>query len=241
MLDDRAQTLTGNIEIEYVNHSPDALSEIWLHLWGNAFKNRRTAFTQQKLKHSDGRFYFASDSMLGFYKKLDFQVNGEKASWKFDPRNPDIAVVTLAQPLAAGARLTLSSPFELHIPASFSRLGHVGESYQITQWYPKPAVYDQRGWHAMPYLDQGEFYSEFGNFDVTITLPENYVVGATGTLQNASEIAFLAKKEAETKEKLRLKIDPKEDPFPSSSAMQKTIRYRAERVHDFAWFADKRF
>ena len=240
-LDDRAQTLTGNIEIEYVNHSPDALSEIWMHLWGNAFKNRRTAFARQKLSQGSGAFYFAADTLLGFYKNLDFTVNGQKASWKFDRKNPDIAVVTLAQPLAPGARLTLTTPFILRIPASFSRLGHVQQSYQATQWYPKPAVYDARGWHAMPYLDQGEFYSEFGNFDVEITLPDNYVVGATGVLQNASEIAFLAKKETESRQKLRGKIDPKEDSFPPSSATVKTLRYRAERVHDFAWFADKRF
>ena len=240
-LDDRAQTLTGDIEMEYINHSPDALPVIWVHLWGNAFKNRRSAFAQQKLKHGEGRFYFAADSMLGFYKNLDFAVNGQQVAWKFDPENPDIAVVTLAEPLAPGARLRLATPFVLRIPASFSRLGHVGESYQITQWYPKPAVYDHRGWHAMPYLDQGEFYSEFGNFDVTITLPDNYVVGATGLVQNASEIAFLAKKEAESREKLRGKINPKEDPFPPSSTTPKTLHYRAERVHDFAWFADKRF
>ena len=49
-------------------------------------------------------------------------------------------------------------------------MGHEGQSYMITQWYPKPAVYDSKGWHEMPYLDQGEFYSEFGSFDVHITL-----------------------------------------------------------------------
>ncbi len=240
-LDDHEQTLTGNIEIEYINHSPDALSEIWMHLWGNAFKNRRTAFSKQQLRHGDAAYYFAADTLLGFYKNLDFAVNGQKATWKFDPENPDIAVITLAQPLAPGARLTLSTPFVLHIPASFSRLGHVEESYQITQWYPKPAVYDARGWHAIPYLNQGEFYSEFGNFDVEITLPDNYIVGATGVLQTASEMAFLSKKEAESREKLLAKINPKEDSFPPSSTTVKTLQYHAERVHDFAWFADKRF
>ncbi len=72
-----------------------------------------------------------------------------------------------------------------------SRLGHIGESYQISQWYPKPAVYDKSGWHQMPYMDEGEFFSEFGDFDVSITLPANYVVGASGDLQNEEEIAFL--------------------------------------------------
>ena len=66
----------------------------------------------------------------------------------------------------------------------------MGQQYLMTQWFPKPAVYDRDGWHQMPYLDQGEFYAEFGNFDVSITLPENYVVGATGVLQTASEIDF---------------------------------------------------
>jgi hypothetical protein len=72
-----------------------------------------------------------------------------------------------------------------------SRMGHIEQTYQITQWYPKPAVYDEKGWHPMPYLNQGEFYSEYGSFDVSITLPENYTVGATGDLQTEREIKRL--------------------------------------------------
>ena len=89
--------------------------------------------------------------------------------------------------MAPGASVTITTPFRVKIPDSFSRFGHVEQSYQITQWYPKPAVYDRKGWHPMPYLDQGEFYSEFGTFDVRITLPANYTVGATGVLQNPEE------------------------------------------------------
>ncbi len=251
-LDDQKHTLTGTIDMEYINNSPDALPEIWLHLWGNAFKNRRTAFAKQKLEAANGEFYFSDEKDLGYFKNLDFTVDGLKATWKVERDNPDIAKLTLAQSLAPGARIRIATPFLLKIPASFSRLGHVETSYQITQWFPKPAVYDNRGWHAMPYLDQGEFYSEFGSFDVTITLPENYVVGATGRLETATEKAFLVRKEAETREKLRkynstarIKIPAKQalalDTFPVSSSTMKTIRYTASRVHDFAWFADKRF
>ncbi|MBX2893092.1 MAG: M1 family metallopeptidase [Saprospiraceae bacterium] len=240
-LDDSTHTLDGHIEMEYFNHSPDTLREIWMHLWGNAFKNRRTAFCKQKLRDGSARFYFAEDKELGYFKQLDFTANGRKIEWRFDSNNPDIALLTLASPLLPGSRITIATPFSLKIPASFSRLGHVGTSYQMTQWYPKPAVYDHKGWHPMPYLDQGEFYSEFGAFDVTITLPENYVVGATGILQTPSEIDFLKNKEAESREKLAKGVDKKKDPFPPSSGVMKTIRYTAERVHDFAWFADKRF
>ena len=118
-------------------------------------------------------------------------------------------------------------------------MGHIGESYQISQWYPKPAVYDRSGWHQMPYLDQGEFYSEFGSFDVSITLPANYVVGATGILQNEEEKKWLNNLAADT---AWMRIpDYLREGFPASSNQMKTLRYTEDNIHDFAWFADKRF
>ena len=99
----------------------------------------------------------------------------------------------------------------------------------------------------MPYLDQGEFYSEFGDFDISITLPENYVVAATGELQNADEKEWLKKRAAFTWEPIRKKIKKGGSiktvvqKFPASSIEIKTLRFRQARVHDFAWFADKRF
>lgn len=240
-LDDTKHSVQGDISFEYINHSPDTLREIWVHLWGNAFKNRHTAFAKQKLRDGNARFYFAREKDLGYYSGLDFKAGQTKINWKFDPKNPDIAVLALSAPLTPGGRVTINTPFTLKIPASFSRLGHVETSYQMTQWYPKPAVYDNKGWHAIPYLDMGEFYSEFGSFDVTITLPENYVVGATGVLQTPSEIEFLKQKEIESRQLLAKGVDKKKDPFPASAPRMKTIRYLADKVHDFAWFADKRF
>jgi hypothetical protein len=250
-LDDNAHTLTGNVSFEYSNNSPDQLSEIWIHLWPNAFKNRRSAYCRQTLRQGSGKFYFADEKDLGSIKGLAFKVDGSEATWRFDKNNPDIAVVTLPKPLPTGGKVVVATPFVVKVPASFSRLGHVETSYQVTQWFPKPAVYDRDGWHAMPYLNQGEFYSEFGDFDVEITVPDNYVVGATGVLQNASEWAFLAQKEKETRAELANFKEPTtktkrkdrtaEDVFPASSGTTKTLRYLAKNVHDFAWFADKRF
>lgn len=238
-LHDTTHTLTADISFVYHNNAPTALQEIWVHLWGNAYQNRNTAFCRQQLKSGDRKFYFSKEK--GGFSNLDFNVDGQKANWRIDPKNPDIAVITLAKPLASGQKITITTPFTLKIPATFSRLGHVETSYQMTQWYPKPAVYDHKGWHAMPYLNMGEFYSEFGTFDVSLTLPENYVVGATGILQTGSEIEFLQKKEAETRAIFARNDKHVTKPYPASSTTMKTIRYTAELVHDFAWFADKRF
>ena len=106
------------------------------------------------------------------------------------------------------------------------------------QWYPKPAVYDKNGWHEFPYLDMGEFYSEYGSYKVNITVPAEFVIGATGTLQNSDELSMykdlgkrnLADKKA--KPSLYKAANPKE---------KKTLTYIAANVPDFAWFADKDF
>ncbi|MFI5134450.1 MAG: hypothetical protein ACHQD9_01225, partial [Chitinophagales bacterium] len=249
-LDDAHHFLRGNISIEYINHSPDTLRFIYFHLWPNAYKNNYTAFAKQLLENGNTAFNDARDSDHGFIDSLNFTVNSEKEKLEIDSINIDIAKLYLPAPLAPGESISMASTFREKLPYTFSRGGHVGQQYQISQWYPKPAVYDRYGWHAMPYLDQGEFYSEFGSFDVEITLPKNYVVGATGILQNKSEQEWLNEKIS------ALKIDsvvesqkhfsPKEiknqlKTFPPSDHELKTLNFTAENVHDFAWFADKRY
>ena len=244
-LDDKNHTLNGFESFTYKNNSPQTLDVIYMHVWPNAYKNKETALAQQ-LKRNDGdKIAKAEAKDLGFIDSLDFKVNGNQVKWDYDPKHIDIVVLHLASPLAPGQQIQISTPFKVKIPSgSLSRLGHIGQSYQITQWYPKPAVYDQNGWNAMPYLNQGEFYSEFGDFDVKITVPANYVVGATGELQTASEIAFLNDKVNESKKKLEKLLNQETDRsknFPESATEWKTIQYKQDRVHDFAWFADKRF
>lgn len=247
-LNDKNHTLDGFEKIEYINNSPDTLRFIWFHIWPNAYKNDKTAFTDQDLENGDTRFYFADNDQRGYINRLDFRVNDQVAEMEDHPQHIDIIKVLLPSPLAPGQTITLTTPFHVKLPFNFSRGGHDGESYQVTQWYPKPAVYDKNGWHPMPYLSQGEFYSEFGNFDVSITVPDNYVVAATGDLQNESEKQWLLTRASfdwkSTKQKVKQKggsYKTIEQKYPASSANTKTVRFTQDRVHDFAWFADKRF
>lgn len=244
-LDDTNHSLDGNISMVYHNNSSTALSEIYMHIWANAYKNGETALAKQQYRDGNALLRNGGEKVRGYMDKLDFKVNQESVEWRFDAENIDIAIIQLKTPLQPGESMTITTPFYVKLPSgSVSRLGHIGQSYQITQWYPKPAVFDQAGWHAMPYLNQGEFYSEFGTFDVSITLPKNYVVGATGDLQTQSEIDFLNKK---AKEDSSFLFSPELDnkvvdmDFPASDSEYKTIRYKQKDVHDFAWFADKRY
>ena len=247
-LNDKEHSLNGFAKIEYTNHSPDTLKFIWFHCWPNAYKNDKTAFTDQQLENGSTRFYFSSKEEKGYINQLDFKVNGSTAPMEDHPQYIDIVKVNLPQPLAPGQKITLSTPFHVQLPFNFSRGGHEGQSYQATQWYPKPAVYDKNGWHPMPYLDQGEFYSEFGSFDVRITVPKNYVVAATGVLQDENEKAWLQTRSQFSWEPVKQKTKnaagqykTSYQTFPDSDPSTKTLQYKQDRIHDFAWFADKRF
>ena len=211
-LDDLTKILDGEISIDYKNNSADTLHFIWFHLWANAYKNDRSAFCNQELENGNTDFYFSNGEKKGSIDQLDFKINNLAATFENKEGYEDIIKLKLAKPLLPGAAVTIKTPFHEKIPYNFSRGGYLKNSFQITQWYPKPAVYDQYGWHEMPYLDQGEFYSEFGNYTVSITLPKEYIVAATGMLIDS----IVGEK-------------------------TKTIQFSQNNIHDFAWFADTHF
>jgi hypothetical protein len=252
-LEDERHELHGEITTLYVNNSPDTLDFLWIHLWPNAYESGESALAKQEFRNGNLFMFWAMQRDLGGIDSLAFQINGTAATWGFHPEHRDIARLELLEPLLPGNEVQYTTPFRVRIPSGrISRLGHIGESYQLTQWYPKPAVYDRDGWHEMPYLNQGEFYSEYGSFDVSITLPSNYVVGATGDLNpsqadNAAELTFMDSLVLQTERSLNEaffesdSIAEKKDEFPLSSTRLKTLRFQQQNVHDFAWFADKRW
>lgn len=235
-LDDVAHKLRGKIVIGYYNQSPDTLREIYMHLWPNAYQNNQTAFARQQLENGNTNFYELPPSDRGGIDSLSFTINNQTTSWELTSAI-DIAKIKLPKQLLPGEFISIETPFRVTIPKVVSRMGHEDQLYCITQWYPKPAVYDVNGWNPISYLDQGEFYSEFGSFTVNITLPQNYVVAATGILQNEDERKWLwdrSKKRFDGSERSN-------KTNPASSDQYKTLTYKQDSVHDFAWFADKRF
>ncbi len=239
-LNDKLQELSAFEAIEYINNSPDTLRFIFFHLWPNGYLNNNTVLAGQVISQKGKGKLFNDSELSGYIDSLDFKVNGRPVNWNLLKDQPDVCLLTLDEGLMPGDTIQIATPFHVKIPKGVtSRLGHIGESYQISQWYPKPAVYDINGWHPMSYQDQGEFYSEFGEFDVSITLPTNYVVGATGNLQNGAETEWLKRLASDTT--WLSTSGSKTSEFPPSSQQLKTLRYTENNIHDFAWFADKRF
>jgi hypothetical protein len=251
-LNDQEQSLNGFLKINYTNHSSDTLRYIWINLWPNAYKNDLTSFSDQLLQNGRTDFYFANPEEKGYINQLDFRVDSTIAKIEDHPQWQDVIKLILPVPLPPETSITISTAFHEKLPHIFSRGGHNGLSFQITQWYPKPAVYDANGWHPMPYLDQGGFYEEFGNYEVSITLPKSYVVAATGNLQNPEEKHWLENR------KLDPILDPKNKSVksqlkkPNNSQIKietrhdqreetKTLVYKQQNIHDFAWFADQEF
>lgn len=237
-LNDKDYSITGNETVVYKNNSPSTLDFIWFHLWANAYKNDNTALMQQ-LQKDTARARKKETRGTGWIDGLAFTVNGKAAKTEPHP-NPDyidILKVLLDKPLLPGDSVIIATPFTVKLPPYFSRSGYADGEVMACQWYPKPAVFDKLGWHEFPYLDMGEFYSEYGNYTVDITLPADYVVSATGTLLTKSEI------EAYKSIGAKNAANRKEEPLLYKAAVKgnKTLSYYAEKVVDFAWFAEKGF
>lgn len=246
-LDDASNTLDGFIKIQYTNNSPDTLRYIWFHLWPNAFKSDKTAFSEQLLENRKTQFYFSSEEKKGYINRLDFRIDDIRVDVEDHPGYLDVVRLMLPVALMPGKTVLITTPFHVKIPYNFSGNGYKGQAYQLAEWFPKPAVYDRLGWHPMPYLGEAS-YNEVADFDVRITLPDNYAVAASGDLQNEEEKEWLKKRASftwrEIKQRKKIKggsYKTIRQLFPPSSKLTKTLRYTQHNGNEFSWIADKRF
>ena len=228
-LDATTHTLTGVERVSWHNASSDAVSDLWFHLYLNAFRNTNSTF----VKESGGQLRGVGIVPGGWgwidLKKLAIANGGADllrgaTMMAPDDGNADDRTVlrtVLPQPVPPGGDVTLDIAFTARLPRVFARTGYVNDYYLVGQWFPKLAVYEAAGtrgrtaggWNCHQFHANSEFYADYGSFDVRITTPERFVVGATGQLKSSTR----------------------------NSGGTVTRRYVQDDVHDFAWTADPRF
>jgi len=206
-MDVKTYRYKGQQEIIYTNNSPDTLTKIFYHLYPNAFRpgsemdmrvrsiNDPDRRMVNITKTADGKEIKESRMMtlepgeMGELKVTNLKQDGLAAAAK---EVETILEVTLAKPILPGAKTTFTLDFEGQVPVQIRRSGRnnsEGIELSMSQWYPKLAEYDFEGWHADPYIAR-EFFGVWGNFDVAITIDKNYILGASGYLQNNNEIGY---------------------------------------------------
>lgn len=216
-LNDTDAKLSGNEQITYTNNSPDAIKEIYFHLYWNAFSKGSHAFEKMDI---DPKTLKPSD--FGSITIADVQVNGSPIEMKVFESIGQIKLKELLQP---GENLEISMNFNSIIPKTLNRCGKnntAGTDFTFTQWYPKVCRYDKQGWHTDPYLGR-EFAGTFGTFDVNISCDASFTVAGTGTPKN----------------KEYTNDGWKSTDGSSSQSGLVNWEFHADNVHDFAWAADK--
>src|SRR5690606_5756160 len=166
------------------NNAPDSLGVLWLLAEQNLY---RPGSQGSAMNPPDSRW--GVRGFQGGFQLDDVQVDGRPVTPFVDDTRIRLDVSAAPVP-ARGGTATITMRFSFRVPEHGSdRMGRDGTLYELAQWYPRMAVYDDvHGWNADPYLGQSEFYLEYGDFDVTINAPAGYTIAATGTLQNEAEV-----------------------------------------------------
>ena len=222
-LDVETHQYKGIQELTYTNNSPDTLYRVFYHLYFNAFQpGSEMDIRSRNIKDSDKRVGDRISKLLpseiGFIKPQRLTQDGVLLSFEIAGT---ILEVDLNTPILPNKSTVFTMDWDAQIPVQIRRSGRnnaEGVAYSMTQWFPKIAEYDFEGWHATPYIAR-EFHSVWGDYDVRIKLDENYVIGGTGYLQNSDKKGLGKKTKGNTR----------------------TWHFKAPKVHDFAWAADKDF
>ena len=231
-LDVNTNIIKGTEEIVYDNNSTDTLTKVYFHLYWNAFqpnsvmdirsrelgKNTMTNRRGDVVKDWDARvtdrIEKLSPTEIGYQRVSTITING-KAQYLIE--HETILEVQLTQPILPKSSVKMSVAFEAQVPKQIRRSGRdnaEGVRYSMSQWYPKMVEYDYQGWNTNPYIAR-EFYGVWGNYDVTLQLDQNYMVAATGVLQNPTATA--------------------------NAQGVKSWNFKGSNIHDFVWAADDHF
>jgi hypothetical protein len=248
-LDTTTKTLTGSLRLRYTNNSPDTLRFIWMQMEQNAFKDKSlNSFIYPQESRFGARGFEGGDVIDRFEQVLARRRARRVNVTRRD--NGTVMKVDLAEPLAPGTVAMFDIAWHFLIPEhGADRMGREGALYELAQWYPRVNVYDDlRGWNTEPYLGQGEFYLEYGDYTVAITVPAGYTVASTGTLTNPDDvltptaIARLAKAAKSTTPVNIVTLDEIRSGAarPRSSGTMTWI-FASKNVRDVAWAASPEY
>ena len=245
ILHDSVQQLAGKTTLRYTNNSPDSLDRIYFHLYPNAFQLESVKYREYigNAGQTSRAKYFI-DKLDGFTSKIEvheFSVTKKKEPILRDYSIDDtILEARLLRKLAPDESMKVDLSWTHHVGEMVERAGYYKGQYNMAQWYPKVVVYDAEGWHADVFHAQGEFYGEFGTFDVTFDIPKAFIIGATGVVTSGDPGWESVKVDTS------IDFDEWVNQFDSTyvepdSTERRVVSFHAENVHDFAWVASKDF
>ncbi len=223
---------TGKQELTYTNNSPDTLTQVFYHLYFNAFQPgsemdvRSRTIADSDPRVSDRISKLGPDE-IGFMKVNSLSQDGKKLSYEVAGTILEVALKT---PILPGQKTTFDMDFTGQVPVQIRRSGRnnkEGVALSMSQWYPKLAEYDFEGWHADPYIGR-EFHGVWGDFDVKITIDADYTLGGTGYIQNGNEVGHGYQ-------------DKGASATPKTKRGKYTWHFVAPNVHDFTWAGDPNY
>jgi hypothetical protein len=195
-LDAAKNELRGRETIHYANRSPDALPYLWLFVEQNLCEPNSVTnvLNQPPLVFLGTSFDFSCQGFNSAPRLESLTIGGREVK---RTRYGTTLRVDLDSALVPGHSVDLTAVWHFNVPPQGGgRMGHDGPLYEIAQWYPRLAVYDDvKGWNHEPYIGAGEFYLEYGDFDVTLTVPAEDIVAATGELVNPEQVLTPAQRQ----------------------------------------------
>ena len=245
-LNAETRTLAADMIVTYHNNSPTNLKFLWVQLEQNLFRSDSDGTKSR----AGGVMRAMSEDFMGGYTISSMSTHGNKLEFHI---YDTLCRVELPKPIKSGETFTFEVDFSFVMPPYMRRMGAEkvkdGTIFEYAQWFPHVCMYDDvYGWNTLPYLGTGEFYTNYGNFDVKMTVPRNHLVSATGVLQNASDVLTskqreriaLAKKSDETV--IIRGADEIDDPASRPSGEGNlTWHFKAENVRTFAWASSEAF
>jgi hypothetical protein len=249
-LDTAKREIRGRETMRYTNNSPDALPYLWMFVEQNicAPTSVTGKLDQPPLAFLGSTFDFSCKGFGGGVTLERVSVAGRVVLPKLYGTTMRI---DLSRRLAPGKSVDLEIAWRFPVPDyGAGRMGRDGTLYEIAQWYPRMAVYDDvKGWNHEPYIGAGEFYLEYGSFDVSLTVPAGYTVAATGTLRNPELVLTpaqrsrlaIARRSSSPVAVITADEAGQSDAKPGTTRREVVWRFTADSVRDFAFAAAPNF